>query len=127
MPHKRRPTIHLLQWSKYTEFFGCAGVDEFPIVEATSLVQFNMVSFAAVGPFAGLTSMFTNYQAKRTEFLKVASELDGNGTQPQTIGDGMALIKASLAWYLSQVAFHSACKEQFRVLVLSGHHKWVAY
>ena len=48
--------------------------------------------------------MFTNYQAKRTEFLKVASELDGNGTQPQTIGDGMALIKASLAWYLSQVA-----------------------
>ena len=53
--------------------------------------------------FAGLTAMFTNYQTKRNEFLKVASQLDGNGAIPQSIGDGLALIKASLAWYLSQV------------------------
>ena len=48
------------------------------------------------------SACYTCDQAKRTEFLKVASELDSNGATPQSIGDGLGLIKASLAWYLSQ-------------------------
>ena len=58
---KMAETVALDQWSKYTEFFGCSGVDEFPIVEATSLVQFNMVSAAAVGPFAVTTPQFKKF------------------------------------------------------------------